>query len=94
MTNLTSTINININSDVKKESTEVLNNLGINMSTAINMFLIQVARTKSIPFEVISPKPNRTLKKTLKEAKNISTGKIKTKSYHDSQDMINDILSE
>ena len=39
MSNLTSAINVNVPSDVKKEATTLFNSLGISMSTAINMFL-------------------------------------------------------
>lgn len=39
MANLTSVINVNVPSDVKEEATILFNSLGLNMSTAINMFL-------------------------------------------------------
>lgn len=81
MANLTSAINVNVDSNLKKEATTVLNNLGLNMSTAINMFLTQVVKQDGIPFEVKNPKPSRELKQTLKEAEKITSGKIKTKGY-------------
>ena len=59
MSSLTNTINVDVDKKIEKESTEVFNELGIDMNTAINMFLIQVIRTKSIPFDLISPKPTR-----------------------------------
>ena len=39
MSNLTSIINVNVPSDVKEEATKLFNSLGLNMSTAINIFL-------------------------------------------------------
>ena len=39
MANLTSAINIQVDSDTKKQATDILNNLGLSMSTAINIFL-------------------------------------------------------
>lgn len=42
MANLTSAVNVNVDSNIKREATEILNGLGLNMSTAINMFLTQV----------------------------------------------------
>ena len=39
MSSLTSTINVNVNSNIKKEANNILNDLGLNMSTAINIFL-------------------------------------------------------
>ncbi len=94
MTTITSPINVNVNSEIKKESTEIFESLGINMSTAINMFLTQVVRIKGIPFEVLSPKPSRKLRKALKEADEIASGKRKTKTYHNVDEMFNDILNE
>ena len=46
-------LNIRIDKTVKELSEKVFNDLGINMSTAINMFLHQVIRTNSIPFNLI-----------------------------------------
>ena len=39
MSNLTSVINVNVPSEVKEEATNLFNSLGLNMSTAINIFL-------------------------------------------------------
>ena len=46
MANLTSAINIQVDSDTKKQATDILNNLGLSMSTAINIFLKQVIRSE------------------------------------------------
>lgn len=81
MANLTSAVNVNVDSKIKKEATEILNGLGLNMSTAINMFLTQVVKQDGIPFEIKNPKPSRRLKKALKEAEAIASGKKKTKGY-------------
>lgn len=94
MSSLTSAINVNVNNEVKKESTDILNDLGINMSTAVNMFLTQVIRNKGIPFDLISPKPSRKLRKALKEADDIVSGKKKVKSYHNIDDLFKDLDSD
>ena len=52
MDSKTSAINIQIDSNVKKEATMVLTDLGLSMSTAINLFLKQVIKKNGIPFEV------------------------------------------
>jgi len=64
------------------------------MSTAINMFLTQVVIQDGIPFEVKNHKPTRKLKKALKEAEKIVSGKVKAKGYTNVEEMFNDILSE
>ncbi len=83
MANNTSAININVDSNIKKEATELFNSLGLNMSTAINLFLRKSISEGGIPFELKNPKPTRALKKALKEAKKIENGEIKSKGYRD-----------
>ena len=50
------TLNLRVNPDDKKRAEEVLKRLGIPMSTAINMYLKQIALTDSIPFSISLPK--------------------------------------
>lgn len=40
-----------VDDEVKREAEEVLDEIGIPLSTAINVFLKAVAREKRIPFE-------------------------------------------
>jgi len=51
----TTTININTDSELKAKAQSVLNDLGLDMSTAINVFLSQVVYRQSIPFEISIP---------------------------------------
>lgn len=56
-------INIRVDNDIKKEAQNVFSSLGLDMTTAINIFLRQAIRSHSIPFPVSgepekkSPKP-------------------------------------
>ena len=59
--NDTSAINIQVDSDVKKEATSVLTDLGLSMSSAINLFLKQVVKHNGIPFAVTNVAPNSDL---------------------------------
>ncbi len=47
-----SQINIRMDDNLKKQADELFNELGLNMSTAITMFIRQAVRQKGIPFEV------------------------------------------
>ena len=51
---MANTINVNIRVDEElKTQTEILlSDMGLNMSTAVNIFLRQVLRTGGIPFEI------------------------------------------
>lgn len=52
MESKTSAINIQVDSNIKKEATMVLSELGLSMSSAINLFLKQVVKKNGLPFEV------------------------------------------
>ena len=61
MDNKTSAINIQVDSNVKKEATSVLTDLGLSMSSAINLFLKQVVKRNGIPFEITNVSPNKKI---------------------------------
>lgn len=48
------TVNVNIRMDeeLKKQSEQLFSDLGLNMTTAFNMFVRQAVRVGGIPFEV------------------------------------------
>jgi len=93
MANLTSAINVNVDAVIKDEATNILKGLGLNMSTFINMALIQVVKRNGVPFEVVNPKPSKELLEALQEGEDILNGKIKTKSYTDMYEMLKDLKS-
>jgi len=45
-------INLRIDDNVKKEAEQVCADIGLSMSTAINIYLKKLGREKRIPFEV------------------------------------------
>ena len=47
-----SQIAVRVDDDLKKEATEIFNELGLDMSTAVKLFLKQSVLTKSIPFKL------------------------------------------
>ena len=47
-----SQIAVRVDYKLKKDATEVFNELGLDMSTAIKLFLKQSILTKSIPFKI------------------------------------------
>ena len=52
-------INIRIDEDVKKEFSEVCTDLGMNITTAFNIFAKKVINERGIPFEVNLKKSNK-----------------------------------
>ena len=55
-------INVRVENDVKKEAQEVFSSLGMDMTTAINIYLRQVIRLHSIPFAITS-RPEKKMPK-------------------------------
>ncbi len=51
----TATLNLRVDPDVKQSAESVLAQLGMSMSTAIDVFLRQVSLTGGIPFRVALP---------------------------------------
>ncbi|MBS3985019.1 MAG: type II toxin-antitoxin system RelB/DinJ family antitoxin [Selenomonadales bacterium] len=50
-------INIRVDSDVKNKAQDVFSALGLDMTSAINIFLRQAIRKNGIPFELVAEKP-------------------------------------
>ena len=59
------TTTIRIDDDLKKECDLIFEDLGLNMSTAITVFLKQVVKSRGIPFELKAHVPNKETRPTL-----------------------------
>lgn len=56
---MTTPTQVRIEDETKRQATEVLDGLGLNLSGAINIFLKQVILQKGIPFEVKYPEEKK-----------------------------------
>ena len=90
----TTNLNIRVDATLKQESDMLFKNLGLNMSTAINMFLTKCVKTSSIPFKIEEPKPSKELLEALQEGEDILNGKIETKKYHSVKELIGDLEND
>lgn len=50
--------NITIDADIKAKAQELLTDLGLDLSTAVNIFLRQMIRENAIPFTISRETPN------------------------------------
>ena len=93
MENMSNTTNLNIRVDaaLKQESDMLFKSLGLNMSTAINMFLTKCVKTSSIPFMIEEPKPSKELKKALKEVHYIMEHPEEYKTYDSVEELFEDL---
>lgn len=93
MSNVTSVINVNVPTDVKEEANNLFSSLGLNMSTAINMFLKRAIYERGIPFEV-KQQPSKELIDALKELDYIEKHPEEYKTYHNVDEMFEEIINE
>ena len=93
MGRFTTAISVQIDKKDKELATNILNSLGLNMSTYINMAIKQLINKDGVPFEVVNKKPNKELLKALKEGQDILDGKKDAKSYTDMYELLKDLKS-
>lgn len=69
-----STTNINIRTDkeIKESAEKIFEQLGLNMTTAVNMFLRQTIRSNGIPFNLTLNTPNSDTKEAMFEAERMA----------------------
>lgn len=91
---MTTLINVNVDTQIKEDATSILKGLGLNMSTAINMFLAQVVKRDGIPFEVVNPKPSKELLEAFAEIEKMKKNPDKYPSYDNWEDLKKALLSD
>lgn len=88
------TTTITIDSDIKTQAQELLADFGLDLSTAINIFLRQTVRENAIPFSISREVPNSDTIAAMKEAEEMKRHPELYKSYDDVNKMMEDILRE
>ena len=63
---------IRIDSDIKKQASDLFSNLGLYMSSAVNLFLHQCVLRGGIPFSIELPRYNQATLDAMEEARRIS----------------------
>lgn len=79
-------INFNVDETVKNQANDLFKGLGLDMTTALNIFLRQAINYGGIPFEIRKPNPCAVSSKEeifakLKEAEDALKNGEKTKSH-------------
>ena len=66
----TTNLNIRVDEDLKRKAEAVFSELGLNMSTAMNIFLRYSVRYGGIPFDLRIEKPNAETLSAIDDANN------------------------
>ena len=84
------TTSIRMDADTKKAATELLGGLGLDLSSAINIFLKQVVLQGGLPFKIQYPQYRPEVIEAMEEAKRISHDPA-TKTYCSFEEALEDI---
>ena len=91
----TNTVNLSIrlDSDVKKEAETLFDAFGMNMTTAITLFLKQTIRNQAIPFAItMNPLPNKRMQAAIQEAIRLENDD-NAETFHSLDELRKDLLS-
>ena len=83
-----SNINIRIDSEVKAEAQALFARLGMDLSTAVNIFIRQAIDFGGIPFIIRKRNYNAETESAIQEVEDIISGKIQTQSYSSAREML------
>lgn len=64
----TANLTIRMDADVKQQAEELFSSFGMNLTTAINIFVRQSIEAEGLPFAVRRKRPNRTTLRAMEEA--------------------------
>ena len=65
---MSSTITVRVDEQVKRQASDIFKEVGMDMSTAINVYLRQVIRSNGVPFPVSAETPNAVTLQAIRDA--------------------------
>lgn len=86
----TTNVSIRMDTELKAQADELFAELGMNLSTAFNIFIRQSLREGGIPFEIRTDRPNKETIAAMLEAENIAKDP-NVKGYTDLDEMFADL---
>lgn len=90
MANNTTNVTIRMDAGLKASADEFLEEMGMSLSTAVNVFIRQMLRERRIPFSIGEERPNRATWEALLEAERIA-GDPSVKGYTDVDELFADL---
>lgn len=89
MTNL----NLRLDADTKAQVESILNDMGLNFTTAVNIYFKQILRTGEIPFKIKADVPNNETIKAMEETEALLKAPD-TKYYTDVDRLFEDLTKD
>ena len=89
-----SSTNLSLDPELKKASIELFNDLGLDLSSAVTLFLKQALRVQGLPFEVTRVNPNVQTIAAMNEYYEMKNHPEKYKRYTSFKDALNEVLDD
>ena len=86
----TTNVSIRMDTELKAQADELFAELGMNLSTAFNIFVRQSLREGGIPFEIRTDRPNKETIAAMLEAENIAKDP-NVKKYSDVEEALREL---
>lgn len=90
----TTNINVRVDSGLKQEAEALFNDLGLTMSSAINMFLRSAVIHDGIPFEIKRQTPNAETKAALDEYEEMEKNPDNYKRYDSFDEVLDEVFGD
>ena len=87
-------MNISLDPQLKQDSQELFADLGIDLSTAITLFLKQSLRVQGLPFAVTRENPNAETAAALNEYHEMKAHPEKYERYASFKDAMDEVLTD
>jgi len=81
---------IRVDTELKAQAESLFGELGLNLTTAFNIFLRQAVRERRIPFEITLERPNRETAAAIREAAGFARDP-QAKGYADPKELFRDL---
>ena len=90
----TTNINVRVDSSLKAQAESLFSDLGLNMSTAITMFLKSAVSHDGLPFEVKRAVPNAETRAALAEYAEMKKNPAAYKRYDSFDEALSEVLAD
>ena len=86
--------NLSLDADLKRDAQELYADLGMDLSTAVTIFLKQSLRVQGVPFSITREVPNAETVAALEEYQAMKSHPERYKRYASFRDAMDEVLSD
>lgn len=90
----TTNINVRVDTGLKEKADQLFSDLGMNMTTAITIFLKTAVSYEGLPFEVRRFTPNEETRAALSEYEDMKRDRSAYKRYDSFDGLLNEVLGD